>query len=401
MDNGAYTIKVGMASDENTALISNCKMKVKSERQRQFIGDQIEDCKDCSGLYYILTHQKGFIINWDVEREVWEYIIKKKFASLDPTLSTLIITEPYFDFRPIQNNIDEIMFEEYGFDSILRTNPGYLSTFSQELSNPKDNNQPLGCLVVDSGFSFTHVTPYIASDTTRFRKIKSGIRRIDIGGKALTNHLKELLSYRQINVMDETYVINQCKEDACFVSNNLDAAMKECKRNKNSFLREYVLPDFTTVKRGFVRNPENPEPISSEQQILRLVNERFQVPELLFNPSDVGIEQVGIVEAIVDSINSIPEKLRPHLFENILLTGGNALFEGFKERVFSGIRSYCPAEFKVNVTLASNPITNSWEGGRVLANQYPDLLKSMIITKKDYDESGDNKRQMCVDKFDV
>lgn len=33
--------------------------------------------------------------------------------------------------------------------------------------------------------------------------------RIDVGGKLLTNHLKEIISYRQLQVMDETYVMNQ------------------------------------------------------------------------------------------------------------------------------------------------------------------------------------------------
>jgi hypothetical protein len=42
--------------------------------------------------------------------------------------------------------------------------------------------------------------------------------RINIGGKHLTNQLKEVISYRQLMVMDETFVINQVKEDLCFVS---------------------------------------------------------------------------------------------------------------------------------------------------------------------------------------
>jgi len=33
--------------------------------------------------------------------------------------------------------------------------------------------------------------------------------RIDVGGKLMTNHLKEVISYRQLQVMDETYVMNQ------------------------------------------------------------------------------------------------------------------------------------------------------------------------------------------------
>jgi actin-related protein 6 len=33
-------------------------MKAKSERRRPFVGDQLEDCRDASGLFYILPFQK-------------------------------------------------------------------------------------------------------------------------------------------------------------------------------------------------------------------------------------------------------------------------------------------------------------------------------------------------------
>jgi hypothetical protein len=44
--------------------------------------------------------------------------------------------------------------------------------------------------------------------------------RVDVGGKHLTNHLKEVLSYRQLVVMDETYAINECKHTACYISDD-------------------------------------------------------------------------------------------------------------------------------------------------------------------------------------
>lgn len=49
-------------------------------------------------------------------------------------------------------------------------------------------------------------------------------------------------------------------------------------------------------------------------QLIRLNNERFSIPELLFHPSDVGIQEMGITEAIVHSINKCPEETRPHLY---------------------------------------------------------------------------------------
>lgn len=52
------------------------------------------------------------------------------------------------------------------------------------------------------------------------------------------------------------------------------------------------------------------------EQILRLTNERFAVPEILFHPSDIGIQEMGIPEAIVYSIQNLPEGISWKYFEN-------------------------------------------------------------------------------------
>lgn len=36
--------------------------------------------------------------------------------------TSIIITEPYFNFTSIQESMNEILFEEYQFQSALRTN---------------------------------------------------------------------------------------------------------------------------------------------------------------------------------------------------------------------------------------------------------------------------------------
>ena len=56
----------------------------------------------------------------------------------------------------------------------------------------------------------------------------------------MTNQLKEVISYRQLMVMDETYVINQIKEDLCFVSTDFNIDMKIAKyRNIERFRFEF------------------------------------------------------------------------------------------------------------------------------------------------------------------
>lgn len=50
-------------------------------------------------------------------------------------------------------------------------------------------------VVVDVGFSFTHVVPFFDG-----APLMNAARRINVGGKALTNYLKELVSYRWAGV---------------------------------------------------------------------------------------------------------------------------------------------------------------------------------------------------------
>uniref|UniRef100_A0A914MQG6 Uncharacterized protein n=1 Tax=Meloidogyne incognita TaxID=6306 RepID=A0A914MQG6_MELIC len=82
------------------------------------------------------------------------------------------------------------------------------------------------CIIVDSGHSFTHIVPYIQGKIA-----KNGVLRIDVGGKALTNQLKDWISYRQLNVTDETYVIN-CNDIMVNFSSFLNFTLVPCGKFK-------------------------------------------------------------------------------------------------------------------------------------------------------------------------
>lgn len=259
----------------------------------------------------------------------------------------VIITEPQFNFNSIQEAITEIFFEEYECESLLRTTAADLAYHNY--ANSKQPNPPLCAIVVDMGYSFTHIIPFVKG-----KRVKEAIRRIDIGGKVLTNHLKEIISYRQLNVMDESYVINQVKEDSCFVSQNFYADMENARKRypENKIVREYVLPDFTQIKRGYLREPiMAADKKDADQQTLRLANERFTIPELLFHPSDVGIHQMGVAEAIIEACNACPEKTMGHLLPNIVIFGGCAMFEGMAERLQKEVRALAPDYLDVAVTM--------------------------------------------------
>lgn len=229
--------------------------------------------------------------------------------------------------------------------------------------------------------------------------MKNAVKRINVGGKVMTNHLKEIISYRQLMVMDETYVINQLKEDVCYVAQDFNKDMKiaRSKGKDNTIWRDYILPDYTTIHRGYMKPAEETDTkASSNEQIIKVNNERFAVPEILFHPSNIGIEEMGLAETVAYILTLVPEEIHPHLLSNIILTGGNCFLPGFKDRFLKEVRCLVPTEYDLHVTVPSNPQTYSWQGGVALASD--PKFSSMVVTKQQYDEYG---HSICADKFEV
>ena len=185
-------------------------------------------------------------------------------------------------------------------------------------------------------------------------------------------------------------MINQAKEDVCYVSLDVGADMAVARARdprRNTIARDYVLPDFARTRRGYVRDISSGSATTNpDDQIIRFTNERFSVPELLFSPSDIGIRQCGIPEAIIHSIAATPEILHPHLYGNIVLTGGNAALPGFCERVYRDVRALVPAQYDVGVWLPPDPVTFAWEGGRALVASGE--FERLRVTQRDAKEFG-------------
>jgi actin-related protein 6 len=159
LDNGASTIKYG---DENTSfpkIMPNCIARV-DRQMTVFVGDQIYKSLDGSLLRFSRPFDCGYLTNWACEIDIWNYLFNN-VMKINTRDQSLVITEPPFNLDSIQNDMTEVIFEEYNFQEYMRRIPAWFTAYELAESRKEKGHQINGCLVIDSGFSFSHSLPLV------------------------------------------------------------------------------------------------------------------------------------------------------------------------------------------------------------------------------------------------
>lgn len=116
-------MKAGFSSPASTSapsVIPNCMAR---DRERNvYIGSQLSKCKDFGEIVFRRPVEKGYLVNWEAEKEIWDHEFFEGKAPLrcDPRETGLILTEAPNALPQLQTNCDQMVFEEFGFASYLR-----------------------------------------------------------------------------------------------------------------------------------------------------------------------------------------------------------------------------------------------------------------------------------------
>jgi actin-related protein 6 len=352
------------------------------------VAAEIDEAPDFTAMSFRRAHDRGYVARWDVERDVWSSVLSadKGVGLADPGAALLLLTEPMAAPVHMRRATDELVFEAFGFAEYAAVPPARLVAEAGRALAGAPPRRPghATSLVLDSGFSFTHAVPVVDG-----RELPAPTRRLNLGGKALTNHLKETVSFRSWNMMEETVVVNSVKERMTYVAVDFMHELSEARDGKSSARRgEYVLPDLSrgdVDPRGHVRRAA--EEVDGTEQILAMENERISVPELLFHPSDVGLAQAGVAGLVVQAVEASPAQHRADLYASIVLAGGNCRIPGFRERVTAELRPLVADIYSVAVFMAEDPVTSAYAGGvQALQDRSTRLFNS--VTRAEYEEQG-------------
>ncbi len=87
----------------------------------------------------------------------------------------------------------------------------------------------------------------------------------------------------------------------------------------------------------------------------------WEAPEVLFQPTLLGVGDKGIIDAIVEILEKVDPTVRAELAENIILSGGGALIPGLKSRLEIILKEQMPY-LSVKVFDFEDPQYASWLG---------------------------------------
>ena len=222
IDNGGGYVKFGVQGERFHVTVPNVTARPKKDLRTLVAQDTESGVSNHGELIYTRPLQRGYLTDYDTQVKVWERNLGEDGWDISqryPRHKRLILTRPAFAPSECCKLEDELVFEYFGFEKRVVENAASLAV----RLNTKEDIERTCCVVIDFGYSFTTVTPVIGGEP-----YLRGIKRIDIGGKLLTNYLKELLSYRHFNLLDETYVIEQARRKLCFVSQDFHKDMATC-----------------------------------------------------------------------------------------------------------------------------------------------------------------------------
>lgn len=353
IDNGSGIIKAGFAGDDAPRAMFPCVTgrprgtQSVNDQKDSYIGDEARTKCDILSLKYPI--ERGIITDWDEMEKVWHHTFFNELR-VAPDNHPLLLTETPLNPKFNKEKMTQVMFETFNIPAFYIASQPVLSLYS--------SGKTIG-LVIDSGDGITTTVPIYEGYALPY-----SIKSLPLGGKDMTEYLISLLSEKgyKFNTFAEREIARDIKEKICYVpmkfKDELGTAGASIEKN-------YELPDGSAL-------------------IIR--EERFKCPEAMFDPSLMNIDEDGIHLLANRSIMKSDVEIRKELYSNILLSGGNTLFQGMAERLIIEMTCLAGSSSKVRVTAPAERSTSVWIGGSILASL--STFQQMWITKAEYEEAG-------------
>ena len=294
IDIGSYMTKAGFAGDDAPkAVIPTTTVKTSSSDNLCLL----HKASNCKKPLLRNPIEKGVVQDWDGVEKLLSCCFQHELC-VESTQNNVLLTGCFTDTAE-RMKIAEVMFEKFNVPGLYIGLQAIMALYS--------TGRTTG-VVVDSGYERTTVMPIHER-----RAVLDKSNHLDFGGKQVSAYLGRLLAKEGIK-LDSKYELDSIKEHHCFV--NLGS------KAPNESTEDCTLFDGRKVT---------------------LKDERFYALEPLFTPQIIGSDSVGLHTAVKDTISKCFPVPHPKLlYPNIVLTGGNTLFEGLDQGLKKQITEIMP-----------------------------------------------------------
>ncbi|KMZ67761.1 Actin-related protein [Zostera marina] len=411
IDLGSHTCKAGYAGEDSPKAVFPSVVgsidqteldNVKSEKD-------FESNSDTKGKhkFYVGSQALGYrrdhmevkssikdltFVDWDIVENIWDHAFRERLL-IDPKEHPMLLAEPSFNSPQQRERAAELMFETYKVPALFLAKNAVLTSFASGRATS---------LVVDSGGGSTTVAAVHDGYVLQKAVVTS-----PIGGEFLTECLMKSLESKGI-VINPRYSFKK-KETHPGEFQTIDLNFPMTTESYKLYSQRVIASD---IKECVCRTPDSPFDEASYSNIpmtsyelpdgktIEIGADRFKIPDILFNPSVIktihGMENFAppvhirsLPQMVIECINRCDVDIRRELFSNILLAGGTASMQQYKERLEKDLLEEAPQAARVKVLPNGNTTERRfsvWIGGSILASL--GSFQQMWFSKADYDEHG-------------